>query len=90
MFNKERDPGFFREDEVDYMIHLLRYSAKDFTSLDLIKPPFNKGFATLDKLMNELQVPHLFDKVAQAIYDITPANTMKVLVRAKIMFQYRA
>lgn len=53
-FNEDRDPTFFREDEVDYMIHLLRYSTKDFTTLELIKPPFNKALSTLDKLMTEL------------------------------------
>jgi hypothetical protein len=45
------------------MINVLRYSSKTFGSIDLLTPLFNKALNTLDKLMDELMIGHIFDRI---------------------------
>lgn len=67
------------------MINMLRYSAKNFTNIDMLKPLFNKSLNTLEKIMEELNLGYLFDRISAKILEITPENSMKVLVRCKMM-----
>ena len=79
----------FREDELEYMINLLRYSSKEFSSIDLLKPFFNKSLLTLEKVMEELMLGHAFDRIQVKLVEISPENTMKILIRCKMMFYCR-
>ncbi len=67
------------------MINMLRYSNKNFTSIDLLKPLFNKSLMTLERMMNEMSVGYLYDRISNRILEITPENTLKILVRCKLM-----
>jgi hypothetical protein len=67
------------------MINLLRYSTKDFVNLEILKPIFNKSLNSLEKVMEELMLGPYFDKICVKIIDITPDNTMKILIRCKMM-----
>ena len=67
------------------MINLLRYSTKDFANIDILKPLFNKSLNTLEKIMDELMLGPLFDKISVRILDITPENTLKIMIRCKMM-----
>jgi DNA-directed RNA polymerase subunit F len=79
----------FKEEEVEYMINLIRYSTKDFSNLDLLKPLFNKALNTLEKVMEEMMLGNMFDKICVKIIDISPENTLKILIRCKMMLQSR-
>lgn len=79
----------FKEDEMEYMINLLRYSTKDFNNIDILRPLFNKALNTLEKIMDELMLGHLFDKISVRILDISPENTLKILIRCKMMLGCR-
>ena len=89
MFNEENDSRYFRDDEIEYMLNMLKYSAKNFTTIDILRPMFNKSLGTLEKIMEELSISYLFDRISNKILDITPENTMKLLVRCKLMLQCR-
>lgn len=56
LFNEENDSKYYREDEMEYTINLLRYSTKDFANLEVLKPIFNKSLNTLEKVMEELML----------------------------------
>lgn len=71
------------------MINLLRYSTKDFNNIDILRPLFNKALNTLEKIMDELMLGHLFDKISVRILDISPENTLKILIRCKMMLGCR-
>ena len=62
-FNYDKNPKFFKEDEIEYMINVLKYSSKTFSSIDLLTPLFNKALNTLERLMDELMIGHIFDRI---------------------------
>ena len=35
LFNPDKDPNYYREDDIDYMINMLRFNVKDFSTLPL-------------------------------------------------------
>ena len=71
---------FYRQDEIDYCMNLLRYNAKDFLELDFIKPVFRKALKTLEKIMDELMLGKVFDSFSIKITEISIESTMRVLV----------
>jgi hypothetical protein len=72
-------------DEIEYMINMLRYSAKNFTNIEMLKPLFNKSLTTLELIMEEMSLGYLFDRISVRIVEITPENTLKLLLRSKMM-----
>ena len=38
LFNPDKDPNYYREDDIDYMINMLRFNVKDFSTLPLLQP----------------------------------------------------
>ena len=79
----------FKEDEVEYMLNLVRFSPSDFQNIDMLKPLFNKTLNTLELLMEEVSLGSHFDKLASRIFEISPENTLKLLLRCKMMFLTR-
>lgn len=84
-FNEDEDPKYYKEDELEYTINLLRYSAKDFSSIDILKPAFTKALNTLERIMEEVMLGHIFDRISSKIIDITLENTMRILIRCKMI-----
>jgi hypothetical protein len=72
------------------MINLFRYNSKFFSNIEQLKPVFNKSLSTLEKIMDELMIGYLFDRISLKIVEISPENAMKILLRCKMMLQYRA
>jgi len=58
--------------------------------LETTKPLFNKALNTLEKLMEEIMLGHLFDKISVRIMEISSENILKLLIRCKMMLGYRA
>ena len=46
-FNYDGDPSFFWEEEVDYILNMIKERYKDFRENDLTRPFFIKGIQTL-------------------------------------------
>jgi len=42
-FNPEEDPSFFREEEIDYILTMIKEQYRDFRENDLTRPFFIKG-----------------------------------------------
>ena len=88
-FNEDNDAKVFREDELEYIINMIRYSTKDFNNIDILKPIFNKSLNTLERVMDEMMLGTLFDKISVRILDISADNTLKILIRCKMMLACR-
>ena len=54
----------------------------------MVKPLYNKALYTLECLMEQLMVPHVFDKIA--LKSVSVENTLRFLIRCKMMFNARA
>lgn len=63
-FNQSGDPRYFKEEEIDYVINMIRFRQKEFQKTDMVKPLYNKALYTLECLMEQLMVPHVFDRIA--------------------------
>ncbi len=72
------------------MINLIRYSAKSFTNIDMLKPLFSKSLNSLEKIMDEIMLGFLFDRISVKILEISLENTLKVLLRCKSMLFNRS
>ncbi len=55
----------------------------------MLRQLFNKSFLTLEQVMDELMIKHIYDKLTLKITDVNIENTMKVLLRCKLMFEAR-
>lgn len=89
-FNEGNDPRLYKDNEIDYILNMIRYRQKEFEKTDMIKPFYNKSLFTLETLMEEMKIPHIFDKVAINYSTVTVENTLKLLVRCKMMFAARS
>ena len=72
------------------MINVIRYSAKSFSNIETLKPCFNKSLNTLEKIMEEIMLGFLFDRISVKILEISLENTLKVLLRCKAMLFTRS
>jgi hypothetical protein len=80
---------YLKEEEIEYFINLMRYSPKDFSSIEVLKPLFNKCLLTLEKMMEELMLGPMFDKISIKILDVSLESTLKIMVRLKMIKHYR-
>lgn len=67
------------------MINVFRFNSKNFSNIEMLKPVFNKSLSTLERIMDELMLGYLYDRISMKIVDISPENTMKILLRCKVM-----
>jgi hypothetical protein len=65
LFNPDKDPTYFREDDIDYMINMLRFNVKDFATLPLLQPLYMKATLTLKLLLSNenLCLTSIYDKL---------------------------
>lgn len=84
-FNEENDSKYYKAEDIEYMINVFRYQSKNFSNIEMLKPLFNKSLATLEKLMDEMMLGFLFDRISLKIVDISVEQTLKVLIRCKMM-----
>jgi len=84
-FNEEKDSRYCDAEDIEYMINVFRYNSKNFNSFNMLKPIFNKSLATLEKIMDEMSLGFLYDRISSKIFDISIENTLKILIRSKQM-----
>jgi hypothetical protein len=46
---------------------MIRYNGKSLKEVEMLKPLFTKSLATLERLMEELMVAHLFERISSMI-----------------------
>lgn len=85
VFNSEDNKRFLNVEEIEYYINMVRYNPTDFKDIDILRPLFNKALNTLEKVMDELLIGNLFDKISMKILEINIDITFKILVRIKFM-----
>jgi hypothetical protein len=90
LFNSDNDEKVYKHEDIDYTIHMIRYNSKSLKDVEMLKPLFTKSLATLERLMEELMVGHLFDRISSMIKDISAESILKILIRCKQMMVYRA
>ncbi len=88
-FNEGGNPRCFRDEEVEYMLSLVRFSPGDFQSIEMLRPIFTKALNTLEQCFEELSLGHLFDRIACKIMTISAETVLKLLVRCKLMLLCR-
>jgi hypothetical protein len=90
-FNYNNNPLLLREDEIDYLISMIRNNRQEIYGSMMYKPIFEKATATLERLMSdeELCVPHLFSKIKDRLAEQTPETTLRLLLRCRMMFDCR-
>ena len=93
LFNPEKDPNYFREDDIDYMINMLRCNVKNFSQLPLLQPIYMKAMLTLKLLFSDenLCLPEVYDKLQSRpqTEDLTPEQVMKLLLRCRQLMDCR-
>ena len=49
---------------------MIRYNIKTYQNNEIIQPIFDKAFATLDRVTDEMNVSFIFDRLAAKVVDI--------------------
>lgn len=52
-FNESNNINIYKDEEVEYMINMLRFNSKDFTKSNMLQPIYNKTMATLKLLLSD-------------------------------------
>jgi hypothetical protein len=55
-FNESNDKNIYKDEEVEYMINMLRFNSKDFTKSNMLQPIYNKTMATLKHLLSDEEI----------------------------------
>jgi len=85
-FNPEEDPSFFREEEIDYILTMIKEQYRDFRENDLTRPFFIKGIQTLKRLLADLGLEGLFGKLCKKYDEVSIENTFKIMIRIRMLF----
>ena len=86
-FNPDNDPQFFRHDEIDYILNMIKDRYRDFKENDMTRPFYMKGVQTLKYQLEGVQQENLFHKICKKYNEVCIENTFKLLIRCKMMFQ---
>jgi hypothetical protein len=87
--NKDSSNRFFKPDEIDYIVHMMKKRYKDFKTTDMLMPFFRKGKNTLQLLMDSLEIGQIYEKIDTNYQEITLENCFKILIRCKMCFEAR-
>jgi len=90
--NLENSNRFFKSDEIDYIVQMMKKRYKDFKTTDMLMPFFRKGKNTLKMLMDSLEIGRdssIYEKIDHNYSEITLENCFKVLIRCKMCFEAR-
>ena len=55
-FNKEKDLRYFKENEIDYIIEMMKNRYRDFKRSEMTRPFYIKAMQTLEKVHEELDL----------------------------------
>ena len=88
-YNDDDHQGFVNEDEAPKLFALLKMRYSNATSIKSIEPFFHKAMDTLGKLLGSFSHHHLFRAVQQMYNKVDAANTLKLILRVRTMFDAR-
>ena len=89
-FNYEKDSTILTQEEVEYSVNLLRYCGeRDFKELPKLLTVFYKGIKSLEVVMEELSIEYMFTRILNSLYTVDAQETLKILVRLKLLLNYR-
>lgn len=72
--NPQNSNKFFKPEEIDYIVHMMKKRYRDFKTTDMLTPFFKKGKSTLKLLMESLEIGDLYGKVDMNYGEITLEN----------------
>jgi hypothetical protein len=81
--------SIYKENEVDYVIDMMKNKYKEFKRSDIMRPFNLKAQQTLKILLNEQALNQVYEKQSAKYSEITIENTMKLLIRCKLAFHAR-
>ena len=88
-FNKEMDQRIFTEKEIDLVLNMIKQNFELYRPTEKIMPLHTKSCETLRALMAEQSLEECFDKYRDMYKEITIENTLKILLRCKLVFHAR-
>lgn len=72
--NKENSNKFFKKEEIDYIVHMMKKRYKDFKTTEMLSPFFKKGKNTLHMLMYSLDIGEVYERVDANYAEVTLEN----------------
>ncbi|CAI2359262.1 unnamed protein product [Moneuplotes crassus] len=87
--NTENSNRFFKYEEVDYIVDMMKKRYKDFKSTEMLTPFYKKGQNTLEMLMQAFELDQLYEKIQSNYSQVTLENCFKILIRCKMCFEAR-
>lgn len=89
-FNEEMDKRVFVETEVNIVLQMIKGKFHEFNLTDKLAPYHTKAMETLKSLLHEQGLESLFARFGKQYAEVTIENTLKLLLRAKLVFSARA
>lgn len=84
------DKRVFVETEVNIVLQMVKGKFHEFSHLEKLAPYHTKAVETLKNLLHEQGLDELFKRFARQYVEVTIENTLKLLLRAKLVFSARA
>ncbi len=72
------------EQEVDYVIEMMKNKYKEFKRSDIMRPFYLKARKTLQTLLDEQGLTSYSEQLNLKYKEVTIENTMKLLIRCKL------
>ena len=88
-WNGEMDDRIFIETEVDFVLNMIKTNFDSYRMTEQILPFYTKALATLKALMEEQGLEECFGKFQTLYQETTIENTLKMLLRCKLVFTAR-
>ena len=79
----------FVEAEVDVVLQMLKSKFQEFSQTDILAPYHAKALETLRELLHEQGLAQLVRRFEKQYLEITIENTLKLLLRSKLVFSAR-
>ncbi len=75
--------------DIEYILDMLKDKYRDFKKSELLGPFMKKAGTTLQKIMEEMGLGRQFYSLAARHEDINIENTLRYLIRAKMLLRAR-
>ena len=69
-FNGERNPSYYNEKDVDYILEMLKHKYREFKKSALTKPFFVKARNTLEKIMKDLTIAPQYENLERKYFEV--------------------
>lgn len=72
--SSERNPAYYNEKDVDYILEMLKHKYREFKNSALTKPFFLKARNTLEKIMKDLTIAPQYENLERKYFEVRLAH----------------